>query len=91
MYNTKWEIPNGTVSEPFQSFVAGLEQSLHSVDGQITVDEIRGKTGAKVELFNVDDSERDRLYAEIETVAKDTLGVGKYTAWADGSSMTITL
>lgn len=87
MYNTEWNLARSEVTDSFIEFVKDLEETLHEVDGQITVKESRGNTAAEVEVYNVEDPQD--IFELIEESAIDSLGRGNYTAWSSGSSMTV--
>lgn len=87
MYTTEWNISQREVTDSFVAFVKSLEQTLHDVDGKITVKESRGNTAAEVELYNIDAPQP--VFESIEDTAIESLGTENYTAWSSGSTMTV--
>jgi uncharacterized tellurite resistance protein B-like protein len=89
MYATNWDVSKGTAPKPITDLVSELEKRFHSVDGELTVSEIRNSITVTFEPFNVSGNKREELFRQAESVAQDTVGVGKYTAWSDGKTLKI--
>ena len=87
MYTTKWDVSKQSVTSEFRSFIKTLEDELHSMEGEITVANKRGKVTAEVELYNQSDPLPS--FKQIEGFAKQTLGVENYTAWSSDSTIHI--